>query len=113
MIGELDAERLVIRRQMGAVRAPRAVARLATTLADRFGTTAAAIRALRPPAAAAAAQAALIGSLDRAEESYRALAGAASGAAATVTAAQAQIGSAEAGVDGALATFALLGYKHS
>jgi hypothetical protein len=113
VIGELDGERLIIRRQMGVVRAPRAVARLATTLAARFATTAAAIRALRPPAAAAAAQAALVASLERAGESYRALAGAASGPASGVAAAQAQVGSAESGVDGALATFALLGYKHT
>jgi hypothetical protein len=113
VIGELDGERLIIRRQMGVVRAPRAVGGLATTLANRFATAAAAIRALRPPAAAAAAEAALVASLERAGEGYRVLAGAAAGTAAGVAAAQAQVASAEAGVDGALATFALLGYKHT
>jgi hypothetical protein len=113
LIGELDGERLIIRRQMGVVRAPRSVAHLAATLADRFATAAAAVRALRPPAAAAAAQAALVASLERADESYRGLAGAAAGPAAGVAAAQAQVASAEGGVDGALATFALLGYKHT
>jgi hypothetical protein len=113
VVGELDGERLIIRRQMGVVRRPGAVARLATTLADRFATAAAATRALRPPAAAVAAQAALVASLERADAGYRALATAAPGPGAGVAAAQAQVGSTEAGVNGALATFALLGYKHT
>jgi hypothetical protein len=112
VIGALDGERLIIRRQMGAVTAPRTVG-LATTLADRFATAAAATRVLRPPAAAAAAQAALVASLERASESYRALAGAAAGTAAAAAEARANVAGAEAGVDGALATFALLGYKHA
>jgi hypothetical protein len=113
VIGELDGERLILRRQMGALRTPGPVAGLATTLAGRFATAAAAIRALRPPAAAAAAQASLLGAIERAGESYRALAAAASGDAAGVAAAQAHVGSTEAGVDSALATFALLGYNHT
>jgi hypothetical protein len=113
VIGEMDGERLIIRRQMGVLRTPRAVAGLATTLADRFATAAAAIRALHPPPPAAAAQTALVASVERAGESYRELATAASGPAAAAAAAQAHVGSAEAGVDGALATFALLGYKHT
>jgi hypothetical protein len=111
--GELDRERLIIRRQMGVVRTPSAVARLATTLGERFATAAAAIRAIRSPAAAAAAQGALVASMERADESYRALATAAPSAAASVAVAQAHVGSAEAGVDVALGTFALLGYKHT
>jgi hypothetical protein len=113
VIGELDGGRLTIRRQMGVVRAPSAVAGLATTLATRFATAAAALRAIVPPAAAAAAQAALVASLERANQSYGALATAAGAGAAGFAAAQAHVGSAETGVDGALATFALLGYKHT
>jgi hypothetical protein len=113
VIGELDGERLVLRRQMGALKTPGPVAGLATTLAGRFATAAAAIRALRPPDAAAPAQASLLGALERAGESYGALAAAASSGAGGLTAAQAHVGSTEAGVDSALATFALLGYNHT
>jgi hypothetical protein len=112
VIGALDGERLIIRRRMGAPRTSSPVGELATTLADRFATAAAAIRALRPPAAAAAAQASLLAAIERAGESYRALAAAAS-AGGGVVAAEAHVGSSEAGVDSALETFALLGYKHT
>jgi hypothetical protein len=113
VIAELDGERLIVRRRMGVPRSSRAVAGLARTLADRFATAAVALRALHPPAAAAAAHAALIAVIDRAGQSYRALATAASGRAGGVAAAQAHVGSAEAGVGSALETFALLGYKHT
>jgi hypothetical protein len=112
VIGALDGERVILRRQMGALRTPSPVGELATTLADRFATAAAAIRALRPPPAAAAAQASLLAAIERAGESYRALAAAASGGGGVV-AAEAHVGSSEAGVDSALETFALLGYKHT
>jgi hypothetical protein len=112
VIGALDGERLIIRRRMGALTTPSPVGELATTLAGRFATAAAAIRALRPPPAAAAAQASLLAAIERAGESYRTLAAVASGGGA-VLAAQARVRSTEAGVDSALETFTLLGYKHT
>jgi hypothetical protein len=114
LLGALDGERLVLRRQMGVKQRPAAVAGLARTLADRLTTAAASIRTLRPPRAARPAQASLIGSIERAGETYRALATAVAavgpgGAVAT----QQQVDGAEAGVDLSLESFALLGYKHS
>jgi hypothetical protein len=114
LIGALDGERLALRRQMGAREAPAAVSRLARTLSGRMATAAASIRTLSRPSAAAAAQAGLAGSIERARDAYGALAVAASArGAGGVALAQRQVDGAEAAIDRSLASFALLGYKHS
>ena len=60
------------------------------------------------------AQEALVASLERARDAYRAVAAAAeSGGPASVAATQPQVDGAESGVNGALEAFALLGYKHA
>jgi hypothetical protein len=114
LIAALERDRLALRREMRPPRTPAAVAGPAGALADRLGSTAAAIRVLEPPAVAGPAQAALVGSIERARETYRALAGAAAAASpGDMAVAQAHLGEAEAAVDGALETFALLGYNHT
>ena len=114
LIQALDSQRMQLRREMSQRRSPAATAVLATTLADRFTTVAAAVRELHPPAAARIAQVALVGAIEQAGTSYTALAAAvgASGSPAVPTA-QAQVTQVEVAVDDALETFELLGYKRS
>jgi hypothetical protein len=69
---------------------------------------------LEPPLAAGPAQAALAGAMSRARDTYRALAAAATAESlASYDAARGQVDAAEAGVDAALESFALLGYNHT
>jgi hypothetical protein len=96
---------------MGLRKSPATVASLATTLAERFATAALSIRKLRAPAVALAAQEALVASLERARDTYKALAVAAE--AGDVGGVATEVDSAEVGVNGALKAFALLGYKHA
>jgi hypothetical protein len=113
-VGALDRERGLLRRQMGLRKSPATVASLATTLAERFATAATSVRRLQPPAVALAAQEALVASMERARDTYRALAAAAeAGGAGGVATTQPQVDSAEVGVNGALEAFALLGYKNA
>jgi hypothetical protein len=112
LLGALESERMRLRREMGQRRTPVATAGLATTLADRLTTAAASLRALQAPVAARAAQAALVAGIERAGDSYTALATAAA-TAGGLEGAQRQVDSAEGGVDLSLEAFALLGYKHS
>jgi hypothetical protein len=110
-IAALDSGRVALRRQMGVKQRPAALARLATVLAGRMTTAAAAIRALQAPATAQLAQTTLVASIGRAAAAYRALAAAAPSV--DITAAQGDVDSAEAGIDTSLENFALLGYKQS
>ena len=112
LIGGLDRERLTLRREMRAQ--PSEVGALATALADRFASAAASLAALEPPLAASAAQAALASSLIGARDAYTALAAAAAGEGPLgYGGAEQQVDEAEAGVDAALESFALLGYNHT
>ncbi len=108
----LERERLTLRRQMHAQQG--AVGALATTLAARFAAAAASVTALEPPQAAIAAQAALATALLGARDAYTALAAAAAAEGpAGYAAAERRIDEAEAGVNAALESFALLGYNHT
>ncbi len=112
LIGGLDRERLTLRREMRVQ--PSEVSALATALADRFASAAASLAALEPPLAASAAQAALASSLIGARDAYTALAAAAAGEGPVGYGdAERQVDEAEAGVDAALESFALLGYNHT
>lgn len=114
LIRVLDSERLTLRGEMRRAPAPAAMGRLATALAGQFATAAASLAALEPPLAAGPAQAALAASILHARDTYRTLA--AAGTAETVAsydAARGQVDAAEAGVDTALESFALLGYNHT
>ena len=112
LIAALDRERLALRREMRTQ--PTSVGALATTLADRFASAATSVAALEPPLAASAAQAALASSLVRAHDAYVALAGtAAIEGPAGYSGAERRVNEAEAGVDTALESFALLGYNHT
>jgi hypothetical protein len=85
---------------------------LATELARGFATAAGALDRLQPPAAAGPVHAALIDALRRSRGGYLALAAAsAERDAARYRAAQQEIVRAEADVDDALGSFALLGYS--
>ena len=111
LVGALDRERGLLRHQMGMRKSPSTVASLASTLADRFATAATSIRKLHAPAVALQAQEALVASMERARDTYRAVASAAE--AGGVGAIATQVDSAEVGVNGALEAFALLGYKYA
>jgi hypothetical protein len=110
----LDKERVSIRREIHASTALRTVNPLAGALADRFESAASALTALEAPQAASGAQAALVTALTQAHAAYLSLAGAAgSEEADRYSAAEAGVTAAEAGVDGALENYALLGYNHT
>jgi hypothetical protein len=111
-LGLLDRQRLTLREQMHSHNSPGEVASMASALAMRFANTAASIGALEPPQSASAAQATLASSLLAAHGAYQELAGALTTASSTqAQAAQAKIAGAEAEVDAALQTYALLGYS--
>ncbi len=112
LIDTLDGERQKLRGDMRATAAPSALRRLATTLAERFAVTAKELTVLEPPLPAGSAQAALAGSMLRARVAYSVLASAARAEdPAGYTTAKASVEQAETAVDGALQTFALLGYS--
>jgi hypothetical protein len=114
LVGVLDAERLRLRHEMHRGAAPAAVGRLATALANRFATAGTSLAALEPPLVAGLAQAALAASILRGRDTYRALATAATAeSVVSYDAARRQVDAAEAGVDAALESFALLGYNHT
>jgi hypothetical protein len=114
LIGVLDGKRLTLRGEMHRVSTPAEAARLATALAGRFATAAASLAALEPPLAAGPAQAALAGAMLHARDTYRTLAAAGTAeSVASYDAARGQVDAAEAGVDAALESFALLGYNHT
>jgi hypothetical protein len=112
LIKGLNRERLTLRRKMRPPTTPAAVGNLATTLADRFAAVAASLAVLEPPLVASPAQTALADSILRTRETYRALAAAAAAESPSGSAAaRRQVYEAEADVDKALESFALLGYR--
>jgi hypothetical protein len=113
IVEALGDERLTLRRQMAVKAPPSAVSRLARTLSARLATAAAAVRTLPRPSAAARAQDALTVSVERARDAYGQLAAATTGGTAALAVAQRLVDGADGGIDRALETFALLGYKHS
>jgi hypothetical protein len=114
LVGVLDTERLRLRREMHRGAAPAAMGRLATALAGRFATAGISLAALEPPLVAGPAQAALEGAMLHARDTYRALTTAATAERlGSYDAARGQVDAAEAGVDTALESFALLGYNHT
>jgi len=113
LVRTLDSERLLLRQRMRAGKSPAVLAALAKTLAAKLAAAAAGLTPLEPPLAAGAAQAALGSSLLRAESAYRALGANARERLSEDASALAQVAAAEAGVDKALESFALLGYGRS
>jgi len=111
LIEGLNSERLTLRREMHLDAAPAAVRNLATTLADRFAAVATSLAVLESPLAAGPAQAALAGSILRARDAYAALAAAATQNPSRAATARGQVYEAEASIDAALESFALLGYR--
>lgn len=111
LIGTLDGERLPVRREMSLGKGPAAVHSLATAMAARLATTAASLVLLEPPLPAGAAQAALAAALLQARAAYTGLAAAAAGGnPVDYEPAELRVEQAEAGVNGALEGFALIGY---
>jgi hypothetical protein len=113
-IAVLDRERVKLRQEIHVRATLAAVAPLATALADRFSNAAAAVSSLEPPIVASATQAALGNALVAARDAYTMLAAAAgTEEPEAYAAAKRQVEAAEAGVDTALESFALLGYNHA
>jgi hypothetical protein len=110
LIDRLEAERVKLRRDMHVPRAD--VVTLATKLAHRFASAAAAVAALEPPQPASGAQVALASSLVAARDAYTALA-AVGDYPPSYPEGERRVNQAEAGVDRALESFALLGYNHT
>jgi len=111
-IAALQRERLALRGRMAHAPTLAAVSSLARTLADRFSVAAAALARVEPPVAAGAAATALAAALLRAREAYGALANeAGTESVHRHREAMDAVDSAEAGIDSALESFALLGYK--
>jgi hypothetical protein len=114
LLGVLNAQRVAMRRELGARATPTTVARLAARLAEGFANAAASLSALEPPQATGQAQSTLSAALSHAREAYAALAAAAADeSTARFALARRQVYEAEAGVDHALEGFALLGYAQS
>ncbi len=111
-IARLEGQRIALRRALAPGASPDAARRLAAGVARGFAGAVATVTALEPPSAAGPAHSALLRALGQARVSYRGLATAAGvGDPAGFATARAKVGEAEAGVDAALESFALLGYK--
>jgi hypothetical protein len=112
LVEALNRQRVASRREIAAQATPATAQRVATGLAEAFAGAGASLSALEPPSAAHQAQVDLSDSISRAHEAYAAL-GAAAGeqSSARFAAARAEVYEAEAGVNGALEGFALLGYQ--
>jgi hypothetical protein len=111
-IEALEVQRVSSRREMGAGAPPHTVQRLATRLAAGFANTAASLSQLKPSLATGQAQGTLSQSLLRARDAYTALAAAAtSESPSRVADAQRRVSEAEASINTALESFALLGYR--
>jgi hypothetical protein len=111
LLATLSSARTVLRRSMGAGVSAGGMSHLARSLAASYAAAITSLAALEPPAAVSSTQAALTISMIRAQHGYDELSGAAlAGDRAAYAGAQAQIKAAESSVDGALQSFALLGY---
>jgi hypothetical protein len=114
LIRSLDSQRLALRRQMQGLESSSKVGKLAAKLADDFARTATSLSTLEAPLATGSAQAALTFSIQRARDTYRALADAADAEdLRAYNLSLGQVGQSESGVDRALEGFALMGYNHS
>jgi len=110
----VDVRRAALRREMSLRAALPTIQRLATSLVDGLANAVASLSTLQPPPAAGQAHAALSESLWQARNAYKALAAAAhAGSPSRYAAARTRIYEAEASVDAALKSFALLGYKQT
>jgi hypothetical protein len=113
-IATLEGQRVALRREMGARVTPPVLQRLATRLAAAFDAAATSLGALGSSAATAQAQIVLSSAILHARDAYKALAAAAGAASSSrMVAARAQVDEAEARVDSALESFALLGYEQA
>lgn len=113
LIEGLDRTRLALREGMRRHATLATVQTLATRLAHGFASAAASLSSLEPTLAVAQARAMLYGSILRARDAYAALAAAAEeGSRSRYSAARAQVYEAEASINTALESFALLGYEH-
>jgi hypothetical protein len=111
-IAALDGERVSLRRAMAQRVVPAAEQGLATRLAEGFANAAASLSALEPSYVAGQAQATLSGALGQARNAYTGLAAALSAESSSrYAAAITQVNEAEASVNTALESFALLGYE--
>ncbi len=110
-IAALDHLRVSLKHELSPRVSAATAQRLARRLASGYATASSALAVLVPSAEAAPAQAALAGAINRAHAGYDALAAAAGEQEVSAyEAAQGDISSAEADVDQALESFALLGY---
>jgi hypothetical protein len=109
----LDRLRVALKRELQPQLTAERAEQLATRLGDGFAAAGAAVSNLEAASAAVQpVQAALVASIQRARDGYKALAAAASERdAAAYTAAQKRISVAESDVDWALENFVLLGYS--
>jgi hypothetical protein len=110
----LDKQRLLLRRELHERASLSAAAPLASAIADRYGDAVASLAPLEPPVAATGAQTSLTNSIIQSRAAYTALASAAaSGDPEAYDAAKARVEAAEAGVDSALESYAMLGYNRT
>jgi hypothetical protein len=110
-IAALDRLRVSLKHELGPKVSAATAKRLARRLASGYGIASSALAVLEPSVEAAPVQAALAGAINKARAGYDALAAAAGAQnVSAYMAAQSDISSAEAGVDQALESFALLGY---
>jgi hypothetical protein len=110
----LDHERLVLRHELAHASSQSAVAQMASVLASRFSVAASALAALETPAVAQSVEHALVVSLLQAQNAYKTLVVASdSSRSSAYRDASAGVEKAESAVDGALESFALLGYSQS
>jgi hypothetical protein len=110
----LDRERVKLRAEIHERATVASVAPLATALSERFADAAATLAPLEPPQAAVTAQTALASALQQGQSAYAALASASeSESTEAYDAAHRQVDAAEAKVNAALESFALLGYASS
>lgn len=110
-ISALDRLRVSLKHELSPAVSAATAQRLASRLADGYATATAALAGLEPSVEAAPVQAALAGAIAKAHAGYTTLAAAAGEQnMARYEASQSKISSAEADVDEALESFALLGY---
>ena len=111
LVSALDGARRAARGRMAATRRPAELARLSGALAGRFLLAARALARLEPPPVAGATQVALARSMIAAGDAYAQLAKAARGQRlGDYFGARSGVAAAEQALDGALESYALLGY---
>jgi hypothetical protein len=112
LIGALDRQRVALRGELSRSETLGSVTQLAPRLAGAFTAAARSLSSLEAPLAAGQAQAALSAAIVQARDAYTSLGAAAQAeASSSYEAAQKQVYEAEADVNTALESFALLGYS--